>query len=79
MGSKGDLVHSYVTGKDYYTHEVVRIVNVKQALLYMKHTCDLFDLYVSTDYNSNEPIFCFIFSKEQTKPYFDLWCRHELV
>lgn len=71
-------VHSDVTGKDYYPHQGIRILNLLQATLYIKHSCELLDLYTTVDYNSGEPVLCFIFNREESKKYFDLWCKHEL-
>lgn len=72
-------IHSDITGKDYYPQDGVRIVNVRQATLYLKHGCELLDLYISVDFNTGDPILCFIFNREQSKKYFDLWCKHELT
>lgn len=75
---KHETVISDITGKEYDPQNAVRILNVRQATLYIKHSCELLDLYSSTDYNSGEPILCFIFNKEESKPLYDKWCKREL-
>lgn len=73
-----DKIHSDITGKDYWPHEGIRLLNLRQCTLYLKNGCELLDLYTSTDVNTNEPILCFIFNRKDSKKYFDLWCKHEL-
>ncbi len=69
---------SKITGKQYNVFESVKIVNIKQSILYIKNGCELLDLYVSNDRNTGEPIFVFVFPQKESKKYFDLWCKHEL-
>lgn len=73
-----EIVHSDITGKDYDIKNGIRLLNIKQSIMYLKHGCELLDLYVSIDYKTREPVLCFIFNREQSKPLFDLWCKHEL-
>ena len=73
------MVHSSVTGKDYYPSQVVRIVNILQAASYI-HAGELpLDVYTSIDYKTSKPILVFIFNKESSKTLYDLWCKHELT
>ena len=51
--------------------EKIKICNPKQASLYMKHGLEC-RCYWSIDKVIYE------FDKEETKPLFDLWCKHEL-
>lgn len=51
--------------------EKIKICNPKQASLYMKHGLEC-KCYWSSDKVVYE------FDKEETKPLFDLWCKHEL-
>ena len=74
----GEIVHSNVTGKDYDIKDGIRLLNLKQCTMYLKHGCELLDLYVSRDHETNDPVLCFIFNREQSKLLFDLWCKHEL-
>lgn len=73
-----EMVHSDITGKDYNVSDAIRLLNIKQSIAYLKHGCELLDLYVSKDFETNEPVLCFIFNRKQSKPLFDLWCKHEL-
>lgn len=49
----------------------IKIINPKQAMLYMKHglKCEC--------YYDNDKII-YVFNKEETKMLFDLWCKREL-
>lgn len=51
----------------------MRIVNTRQAGLYVKHNVPLVDLFWSRN------ALVFVFDKEKSKPAYDLWCRHELI
>ena len=53
--------------------EIVKIVNTKQAGMYIKHGLEPIKLYW------NKASLVFEFDKEASKPLFDLWCKHELV
>ena len=74
----GEIVKSNLTGKDYDISKVVRLLNIKQSMMYIKNGCKLLDLYVSLDNDTNEPILVFIFDRKESKEYFDRWCKHEL-
>jgi len=73
-----DLVKSDNTGKEYDATKVVRIVNYKQAAMYMKHGAELLDIYVSHTYKTNEPLLVFIFDRAKTTKLYDSWCKYEL-
>lgn len=78
MNDNTNLVHSDVTGRDYNPFTSVRIINIKQSMMYLKHGCTLLDLYVSVAKDSS-PVMCFIFDRAESKKYYDLWCNYELV
>ena len=48
--------------REYEIEDTVRIVNTKQAGMYIKHNIPL----------------VFVFNREDTKKAYELWCRHEL-
>ncbi len=56
-----------------YRKEVVRIVNAKQAALYIKHGAKLVDVYCGYQ----NTLVC-VFEKESTQDLFDRWVKHEL-
>lgn len=58
--------------KEYETDDIVRIVNTKQAGLYIKNNVPLMDLFWSRD------TLVFVFDKKQSKEAYDLWCKYEL-
>ncbi|MBU9728943.1 hypothetical protein [Diplocloster modestus] len=58
--------------REYEIEDTVRIVNTKQAGMYIKHNIPLVDLFWSRD------TLVFVFNREDTKEAYELWCRHEL-
>ena len=74
-----DYVTSEATGKKYAIQDVVRILNPKQQLLYIKSGLYPLDLYVSIDSKTNKDILVMLFSKEESYPLYQKWCDHELV
>ena len=58
--------------REYEIEDTVRIVNTKQAGLYVKNNVPLVDLFWSRD------TLVFVFNREQSKNAYDLWCKHEL-
>ena len=74
-----EKIVSTTTGKSYFPSDVVRIVNFKQATLYMLNGAELLDLYPSRDFKDNSPLLVFIFNRVATTPLYDAWCKHELV
>lgn len=70
-----ELVYSDITGKNYPLSDAVRILNVKQAFYYIKSNVELYDLYPSNDFKTGKEVLVFIFSKEQSKPYYEEWMK----
>ena len=64
---------SDVFHKEYEVEDTIKIVNTRQAGLYVKHNVPLIDLFWSKD------TLVFVFDKEKSKIAYDLWCKHELV
>lgn len=58
---------------EYEIEETVRIVNTKQAGMYVKHNIPLIDMFWSKD------SLVFVFNREQSKKAYELWCKHELI
>lgn len=74
------MKRSPVTGKkyDYFSKDVIRIVNIYQAMAYLSNGAEVIDIYTSQDKDTKKPILIFVFNRNDTKPLFDLWCKHEL-
>lgn len=68
-----DMVRSTVTNLYYEPSKMVRIVNTKQAMLYLKNHCTLYDLYESGG------TLVFLFSKKETTELYEKWLNRELV
>lgn len=65
--------------KDYLLKDVVRIVNPKQQLLYIKNQVYPIDVYASIDNKTENNIVVMIFLKEDTIEVYKKWCNHELI
>lgn len=59
--------------KEYEIEDTVRIVNTRQAGLYVKNNVPLIDLFWSRD------TLVFVFDREDSKIAYDLWCKHQLT
>lgn len=64
--------------RDYTSKEVVRIVNPKQYLLYIKNNVYPIDMYTSVDTVTNNIILAMIFLKEDTAEVYKKWCNYDL-
>ena len=64
--------------RDYYLGEIIRIINPKQQLLYIKNQIYPIDMYTSIDENSNNAVLVMIFLKEDTTEVYKKWCNYEL-
>lgn len=64
--------------RDYLPHEVIRIVNPKQYLLYIKNDVYPIDIYTSIDDKTNNAIIAMVFLKEDTTEVYKKWCNYEL-
>lgn len=64
--------------RDYLPHEVIRIVNPKQFLLYIKNDIYPIDIYSSIDDKTNNSILAMVFLKEDTTEVYKKWCNYEL-
>lgn len=65
--------YSEMFHKEYEIEDTVRIVNTRQAGLYVKNNVPLIDLFWSRD------TLVFVFDKAKSKYAYDLWCKHELT
>lgn len=74
---KNNNVHSNIKNKEYDFSDTVIIINPKQAAFYCYSGLELLDLEISADRKTNEPIFCYIFQRSASKPYFDAWCKRK--
>lgn len=75
---KSDLVHSDLTGRDYYPSHTVRIVNYLQSLYYWLSGCLPVDIYPSQDFKTGKPLLVYLFLRDETTELYDKWCNHEV-
>ena len=73
-----EKVISNTTGKQYCPADVVRILNPRQATLYLANGAELLDIYSSIDFRTNDKVLVFIFDRAKTYELYDAWCKHEL-
>nr|DAU09344.1 MAG TPA: Polyhedrin-roll, disulfide bond, domain swapping.17A [Caudoviricetes sp.] len=65
--------------RNYLPHEVVRIVNPKQQLLYVKNNVYPIDIYTSIDDKTDNAILAMVFLKSDTTEIYQKWCNYDLV
>ena len=73
------MIKTNLKPRNYSIHEVVRIVNRKQYLLYIKNGVYPIDMYASIDEDTNNIILAVVFLKEETTEVYKKWCNHELT
>ena len=71
---RDNVVHSDVTGKDYYPSQVVRLVNIRQICSYMRLGKKPIDIYPSIDFKSSNPVLVVLFDRNDTKDAYNRWC-----
>ena len=78
MSDKVSYMKRGITGKkyDYFSKDVVRILNIRQSIWYFENGVELLDIYLSQR-EDGEKVLVFVFDKESSKPYFDLWCKRK--
>lgn len=72
-------VKTHLRPRDYTPREVVRIVNPKQYLLYIKNGVYPIDMSTSIDTVTNNIILAMIFLKEDTAEVYKKWCNYDLT
>ena len=73
------MIKTNLKPRNYSIHEVVRIVNTKQYLLYIKNGVYPIDMYTSIDDDTDNIILAVVFLKEDTTDVYKKWCAHELT
>lgn len=71
-------VKSNLKPRSYTQNEVVRIVNQKQYLTYIKNGVYPIDMYASIDEKTDNTILAMIFLKKDTSEVYKKWCNYEL-
>ena len=77
-GNKGMIVKTNLKPRDYTIKEVIRIVNPKQYILYIKNGIFPIDVYTSIDFETNNNILVMVFLKEETADVYKKWCDYNL-
>ena len=70
-------IESNISNKTYHPSEVVRIVNLRQLLMYIKHHVYPIDLYTSWE-DDDRDVLVGVFLKKDTEEVYEQWCNHEL-
>lgn len=74
---KNDMVHSDVTGKDYYPSRAVRLINLRQICSYLRLGLLPLDIYPSIDFKTSNPVLVVLFDRSETKEAYSRWCDSE--
>lgn len=69
---------SILTGKEFDKNNIVKIINPAQASAYSVNGATLIDAYPSRHYETGKPIMIYVFERDKTEGFYDLWCKHEL-
>ena len=72
------MIKTNLKSRDYDLRNVVRIVNNRQQILYIKNEVYPIDLYTSIDDKTGNSILVMIFLKEETTEVYKKWCNYEL-
>ena len=72
-----DYVQSNLKPRSYVSSEVVRLINMKQAKLYISNKIYLIDIYTSID-KKGESVLVMVFLKEETQEAYKLWLNYAL-
>lgn len=70
-------IETNLNPRNYTEREVCRIVNPKQAKMYIKNRVFPIDLYTSCDGNGDD-ILVYIFLRCETQDVYRAWLSHEL-
>ena len=73
------MIKTNLKSRDYSIHEVVRIVNPKQYLLYIKNGVYPIDMDTSIDEDTDKIMLAGVLLKEDTTDVYKKWCAHELT
>ena len=80
-GGKGmkdiDYIQSNLKPRSYSPNEVVRLINMKQAKLYISNKIYPIDIYTSID-KKGESVLVMVFLKEETQEAYKLWLNYAL-
>lgn len=71
-------IKSYYKNKQYNTNDTVRLLNQRQATYYWSKGIEPLDIYLSKNFETDEPIIVYVFSREQTKDIYNDWCNREI-
>ena len=68
-------VTSEYRNKKYQTTGSIRVLNPKQAAFYWSQGIEPLDIYISRNFETNEPKIVFVFSREDTKELYEEWLK----
>ena len=72
-----DYIQSNLKPRSYSPSEVVRLINMKQAKLYISNKIYPIDIYTSID-KKGESVLVMVFLKEETQEAYKLWLNYAL-
>ena len=72
-----DYIQSNLKPQSYTPNEVVRLINMKQAKLYISNKIYPIDIYTSVD-KKGDSVLVMVFLKEETQEAYKLWLNYAL-
>lgn len=72
------IIRTNLKPRDYTQKEVVRIINPKQCLLYVKNGIYPIDIYTSIDDETDNATLAMVFLKKDTSEVYKKWCNYDL-
>ena len=72
------MIKSNIGNIEYNPKDVIRIVNPKQCMMYIKNNIFPVDIYTSVNEKTGAPILVMIFMRDQTAEVYKKWCNYEL-
>lgn len=68
---------SKITGRTYDLFDIVRILNIQQAIWYIQNSVPLEDIEISEDRKTGVPVLVFYFSRTLSQKSYADWCERK--
>lgn len=72
-----DYVKSDTTGKYYCASDVIRIINLRQILFYIKNGIEVLDFYPSQDFKTGKDVMVFLVNKKDSQEVYQKWMENK--
>ena len=74
-----EYAKSDTTGRIYCASDVIRLINLRQVVYYMKNGIEILDFYPSKDFKTGEDVMVFLVNKKDSQEIYQKWLdmRHD--